>query len=321
MSKSLSLLLLFCSLLSGCHSSANEKKIGIIVPLEHKAMNEIVSGFTETLNKKYSHPIKIKIANALGDLNLQRAIIAQMKNEHYDLIIPIGTVTTQMSAAIIKHQPIVSLAAIYSQKEREQRKACNLAIVHDEISTERILEFIHDVYPKLSHLVLVHSSSDKIFPEVAIAKQIGKKMGIEVKAMMVPTLNELYNISKAIPDNTEAILVLKDHLIVSGINTLQMLTEKRHIPLITSDQGSVESGASFSLSVHERDIGVEGAELALSILSGKKACDLPIVEMTKLVVFINQSVLLKENQSLDPIKKSAYKYHYAIEWAGNREGT
>lgn len=308
------LLLIFCLLLSGCHASTHEKKIGIIVPIEHKALNEIISGFTETLQQLYPDPIKFKIANAQGDMNLQRAIIQQMKDEQYDLIVPIGTVTTQMSLAAIRQQPILSLAAVYSQQDRNQRKNCNIAVVRDEISTEQLLQFIHRVYPQLSHLVLVHSTSDKIYPELAAAKVIGKKLGIEIKTMLAPSLNELYSLANAIPDDAQAILVLKDNLIVSGISTLEMAAEKHHIPLITSDQGSVESGAAFALGVRERDIGMEGAKIARAILFGKSACELPIVDMTHLSVFINKKILIKENQTLLPIEVAAQANKYRVEF-------
>lgn len=304
---------LFASLF-GCHSSTNTKKIGVIVPLEHKAMDEIVAGFTETLRKNYPYPFKYKVANAQGDLNLQRAIISQMKDEQYDLIVPIGTGTTQMSVATIHNQPIVSLAASFSEEERQQKKPCHIAVVHDEISTQQLIEFIHLVYPGMKRIVLIHSASDKVFPEVKEAVTIGKQFGMEINPMMVPTLNELYSIAKAIPAETQGIFVLKDSLIVSGISTLENVAEKRHIPLITSDQGSVQDGAGFALGVHERDIGVEGAKLAAAVLSGKPACSLPIVNMTHLTVFVNKESLAKQLQSLEPIQAAANKLHYKIEW-------
>lgn len=299
--------------INGCDSSSTEKKIGIIVPLEHRAMNAIVDGFVKTLHKQYTQPIKIKVANAQGDINIQRAIIQQMKDEHYDIIVPIGTTTTQMTAATVQHETIVSLAAQYTQKERDERKSCNIAVVHDEISTQQQLEFIHAVYPNVSKMVLIHSPQDKVFSEIIEAMTEGKKLGIEIKPIMINSLNELYTISNSIPDNAQAIYILKDHMIVSGIATLEKLAEKKHIPLITSDQGSVQDGAAFALGVHENDIGVEGAKLTYKILSGSSACELPITEMTKLTVFVNSKSLQKENQNIASIISAAKKFNYEIE--------
>lgn len=309
-------LLLFLSFafLSGCHSeSSATKKVGIIIPIEHKAMNEIVAGFTDTLSKEFPQPIKFKIMNAQGDLNLQRSIIQQMKDEHYDLIVPIGLGPTQMAVAMTHNQPIVSLAATFSEQERSQLKKCNITVVHDEISPQQIIDFVHKTYPKITHLTLIHSASDKIFPDVKIAVTAGKKVGIEIQPMMVPTLSELYSISNALPSGTQGILVLKDNLIVSGISTLSIAAQKKEIPLITSDQGSVQDGAAFALGVHERHIGIAGAKLASAVLGGQPVCSLPIVDMTQLTLFVNKSSLLKEKQSFEILRAAAGQQHYELE--------
>lgn len=304
--------------LVGCHTQSNEKKIGIIVPIQHKAMDDITNGFEETLRAQSKEPLKFKVANAQADLNLQRAIIQQMRDEDYDLIVPIGTDAGAMTASIIQDKPIVSLASSYTEEERIKHKPCHVAVLHDEIPVEKLITFLHQVYPAIKNVVLVHSAAEKIYPDVKTAVKIGNDYGMQIKPMLVSTLNELYTVANAMPDNTQAILVLKDSLIVSGIGTLALQAEKRHIPLITSDQGSVQDGAAFALGVHERDIGVEGAKLAAQILAGKPACSLPIVMMTKLTVFVNPQALGKENQSIAPIEATAKKNNYAVETTGEK---
>ena len=302
---------LFISL-NSCSSSTNEKKkIGIIVPIEHQAMNEIVQAFTQTLSSQSPIPLTFKVANAQGDMNLQRAIISQMKN--YDLVVPIGTAATQMTLSMIRDKPIVSLASMYSDEDRKKQNPCHTVLVHDEIAPRQIIDFIHQVYPNINRIALIHSTSDKIFPDIKDAIQRAKQYNINIKPMMVSNLSELYSTANAIPQNTQAILILKDNLIVSGITTLANTAEKRGIPLIASDQGSVQNGAAFALGVYERDIGIEGAKLASLVLSGKPICSLANVQLKKLMVFINTAALTKEQQSLIPIQSAAAKMQYQIE--------
>lgn len=302
-----------CSLIiAACHNSSNEKKIGVIVPLENKALDEIVAGFTEKLRHEFPAGIKIKIANAQGDMNLQRAIISQMKSEHYDLIAPIGTAATQMSLAMTKQQPIVSLAANYLQEDRAKLEACHLAVVHDEISPRQIVAFIHAVYPDIKQLTLIHSGTEKIYADVKVAIAAGKAFGINIKPKMSPTLNDLYSVANSIPQDSQGILILKDILIASGVNTLARTAERLHIPLIAADQGSVQEGAAFALGVYEKNIGIEGGKLAAKILAGKEACELNIVDMKTLTVFVNKNNLQKENQSVTAIESAAEKNKYTI---------
>lgn len=308
--KAVALLSIF--IISACEPS-NQKKVGVIVPIEHEAMTDIVAGFSDTLHSLYKMPLKIKVVNAEGDINTQRALIQQMKDEHYDIIAPIGLDATQMTVSMVHDQPIVSIASSFSNTDRKKLKPCHVAVVDDEISIDQTINFIHHVYPAMKNMTLIHSASEKIFPEVKTTIDAGKKLGIMITPLMITSLNELYTTANTLPDNTQAIFILKDSLIVSGINTLAQLAEKKHIPLITSDQGSVTESAGFALGVHERDIGEQAAILADSILTGKDACSLPIITMKKLTVFINESALKKENQSVTPIINQANKNHYKVE--------
>lgn len=293
-------------------------KIGIVLPLEHKALQEIVDGFTEELHTLYKHPVEIKIMNAQGDQNLQRAIIEQMRDEHYDLVIPVATGVTQMTASMIHDKPIVGIAADFPQKNRDQLKPCNIVTVHDEIPASLIINFIHATYPKIKQLVLIHSTSDKVYPDVQAAIAAGKANGITVKPIMVATLPDLVSATQSLPDNTQGIFILKDNLIVSGIATVAKAAEDKHIPLITSDEGSVEVAAGFAVGVREKQIGEEGAKLAAAVIAGDSICHIPIVEMKKeSMVFINKAALQKESQNPDAIVAAAKKSDYEVSFVND----
>ena len=312
--------LVFAMMLAGltaCHDQdKNTKVIGIVLPLEHKAMQEIVKGFTETLKQQYHQPVKIVVENAEGDPNLERAILQKMHDNHYDVIVPVGTDATEMAVSMAEGRTVVSLASDLSDQARHQLKDCNVAVVHDEISVEQSLKFIHAVYPNIHELTLVHSAANKVFPEVQAAVAAGKAYGITIHPLMVSSLAELYSVANSIPATSQGIFVLKDSLIVSGIATLAKTASDKHIPLITSDEGSVESGAGFAMGVYESQIGVQGAELASAVLNGSKACDLPIREMRDLTVFVNQSAMQSEGQTLAPITQAATSFTYKIKMVG-----
>jgi putative tryptophan/tyrosine transport system substrate-binding protein len=307
-----SLMLITVLIMAACQKTPSVTKIAIIVPIEHNSMNDIIDGFKQQLLKSVKTPVQFKILNAEGDMNLQRAIIEQVKAENYNLIAPIGLVATQMTARVIHKQPIVSLASSYTQLERQTLSPCNMVSVNDEISSKQILEFIHQSYPSLKRLVLIHSPSDKVFNQLPKVKAAASEFGIEVKALMVNSMSDLYTIAHSIPQDTQGIFVLKDLMVASGIGTLEQVAQARHIPLFTSDQGSVQSGAAIAIGVPEQAIGQEGAKLAAAILNGRHACDLPIVKMQRLTIFINEKSLAKEGQPLAPLQITADRLHYTV---------
>ena len=182
--------LLLVSLLSASIAHA-DTNIGIIVPMEHQAMTEIVNGFETTLSKEYHQPIHFKVQNAQNDQNLQHSIIQQMADAHYDLIVPIATQTSQMTVSMIKNTPIVALAADINDAQRKKMHPCNVAIVDDEISSQQMVNFIHQTYPAMKNIILIHSASEKILPEVADAQAAGEKMGIHIKDITIQNLMDL----------------------------------------------------------------------------------------------------------------------------------
>ena len=285
-------------------------KVGILVPLQHKAMDEIVSGFETTLTQQYSQKIEFEVKNAQSDLNLQRAILQEFKNSNIDMIAPIGTVATQMTLNMIKNKPIISIAALYSEAERDKRSFKNVTGVFDEIDVATQIDYLLKAIPSCHKLTLIHSPSEKVYPAIKKLKHIAKDKGLEVQILMAQSLPDLYTISRRIDKNTDVIFVLKDNLIVSGIRTLAKTAEKLHIPLMTSDQGSVKEGAAFALGVEEQQIGVNAAFLAVQVLKGIPVGDLPLQTMTDYSVFINPKILQKQNLTLEQLENAAKTLGY-----------
>lgn len=294
-------------------AAAPAKKVAILVPAEIQAMTEITQGFETTLQAHYPGPIQFKVANTQGDTNLEHATILALRDQGYDLIAPIGSDATAMTLSLVKNTPVLSLASDLNDAQRQKLKPCNVAVVHDEISSTQQLAFIHQAFPTIKTIVLIHSASDKIFPEVKDAQAAGAKLGLTIKPMMAATLLDLQTVANNLPNDTQAIFILKDMQMVSGIAQLAKMAQNCHIPLISSDDGSVQNGADFALGVHEKQIGINGALLAADILKGKQACSLPISEMRQLTVFINPKAMTRMSVSIQAVQTTAAQLHYPVE--------
>lgn len=283
------------------------------MPAEHQAFDEMVAGFENRIKTLYSKPVQFKVANAQNDKNLMQAIIQQMHDEGFNIIAPISTTTTQMTLSVINDKPVIGMSAMYSEQDRAERHPCNVVCVNDELNADLQMAFIHNLYPNLKVMALVHSSSEKVFADVRNAELSAAKYGITLHKVMIQNLQELYTMANSLPEDTEALFVLKDSTIISGVNTLIKLAHERNIPLITSDDGSVKNGALFALGVHESQIGEESANLAVKILNGRAVCSLPIVKLTKPTVFVNKREFQTNKNAVLPIIKIANKFHYPVE--------
>ena len=280
--------------------------IGIVLPMEHAALNDVVHGFEQQMKSAYNGPVTYSVQNAHGDMNIQRAILQQFEKQNVAIVVPVGTAATQMALVTNKNQPIVSLACLCPTQ------LPNMTGVRDEVNVETQLNFIHQFDSNVKKITLVYSNSEKVFDDVEKTVTVGKQLGIQVQKLMIQALPDLYTVSKAIDKDSNAIFILKDHLIVNGIQTLAREAEKLHIPVITSDEGSIKSGGSFALSVREQSIGEQGALLAAKILQGADVNTLPIENLQALTVFANIPVLTKADVDVEKLEKQAKTAGYGF---------
>ena len=282
-------------------TSSSHKTIGIIVPLQHEAMIQIVSGIKESLADM---DVEIQVKNAHSDPNIMLALIKQMKDQNVDLIMPIGTSASQMTVSHIKNKPILCVAALPDQKQNPL-----VTGVNDEIPRSASISRL----PKLRNIAVIYSASEKIAPEIDALKAYALKSNISLHLSMIQTIVDLPLAVQSIPKDTQALLILKDHLIVSAINILIQEAKKRSIPVIASDEGSVINGASLAIGVREKDIGIESGLIAKKILQGVSPEHIPHKILDdKFVLFLNEKAFTTQKtlgiNDITALKMTIVKY-------------
>ena len=104
-------------------SEDKSMRIGVVLPIEHQALNDIVAGFSETMKDYYGKKVIIKVKNALGDINIQKSIIEQFLAQKVDILVPVTTNTTLMALQLSpSKQTIIHLAANHLGNVPEEKK-------------------------------------------------------------------------------------------------------------------------------------------------------------------------------------------------------
>ncbi|MBS0655833.1 MAG: hypothetical protein JSR46_08660, partial [Verrucomicrobia bacterium] len=229
-----------------------------------------------------------------------------------DIFVPIGTAATQMTLQVVKKGCVVALAAKLPDDIQKQSNIVPTTAVLDELSQETQLEFLKGLLPQLKKFTMVYSGSEKVFDEIETIKEGAKKSSIALQPLMAQNMTELAVCASRIDKSSECIFVLKDHLIVSGIHLLIQQAEKLHIPLITSDEGSVREGAAIALGVTEKQIGSQGAKLAYEILKGMNPKEIPIDSVDTVTIFVNEGACAKQHITQAMIDKVSGQFGYTI---------
>lgn len=287
--------------------------VGILEPVSIPAMKQIVSGFEDTLSKLSVLPIHYVVKDAQNNLQFQRAILQTFKSQGVDLIAPIGTTASQMTISIIRNKPIIGIAAENLISQANKAKNVNVTGVNSHVPPQERIAFIHQALPSIKKITLIYSPDDRIFAQVKQFVAEAKNYHLEIQPLMVSQLSDLYTIGHSISSDSQAIFILKDELIVSGLNTLLQQARLKHIPIISSDDGSVEKGAAFALGVSEYQTGAAAGKIASSILSGKPASQIKVHLLKQYDVFVNKNVLSQMHIDLSHLKSVAEQLHYPVQ--------
>lgn len=290
-----------------CFAFATDGKIAIIVPMQHRAMDEIVRGIRDQLKTSIDND-KIVVFNAMGDTNNMHTIINQIAhNPQYEAIMPIGTNATYLAIAATEDKHIISLASIIDEQTRQKLIIDghdNITSIYDEIMADDILKFISAI--KKSNLLLIFSNDERIMNQVKQIEEIQNRYNVIIHKFNVSNATDIYAISSAM-SNIDCILFLKDHLVVSMVNVITSIAHEGNIPVIASDEGSTINGVDIGFGVDEYEIGLVGAEILQEILNGKKSVDIPVRVLRDIKIFYNPNGKIHLDELQDISKNLGYK--------------
>jgi putative ABC transport system substrate-binding protein len=291
-------------------STKTNNTIGIVIPLTHPALQKIVDGFCKKMNQLSGNAYSFMVRDAHGDQAVQQpAIIDDMIDRNATLLVSIGTLCTQMAVQKTNHIPIIGLA---SSRDSTSQSA-NAYSLTDEISATHHCSFIQSLIPAIDKIALIATQSEKTIPEIERFRTVAMNAGISIQIIYIQNTSELYLATHSIDADAQAIFILKDHAVVSGITTIIQYAEENQIPVIASDEGSVEQGASCALGVQESSIGEEGAQLAFELLSTGSLDKEKINDMTNLSVFVNTRHAKAQNLNLARVKTFCAQMNYPLE--------
>lgn len=310
------MLILFSLLLVafGFHFLTKEKnetiKVGVLAPMQHKAMDDIAAGFKEEMHKHFNKEVELHFENASGDKILLSAILNKFKRQKYDYIAAIGTETTLQALNAIPDHPIVGLDI---SQDFSKKSIANLASVFGPLDLPNV-ELMQGVIPGIKKFTLIFSTSDKNYKEAELIQEKAKKANLKAQLILVDTLADLYSLDQKIQRDSEAVFILKDHLCVSGAPTIAQVCEKLNIPFFSSDEGSVQAGALAALSNTEADVGRQGAILVRDMIRGTKVSEIQPQYIKRFTLFINKQKNEQAKGSLSSLEDYASSHNFNVQY-------
>ncbi len=299
---------LLLTLVSCTKQDDNKIAIAILTPVTHPSLEQIEKGFKETLEMQHPGLYRFVTYNAQGNKTLMRSEIEEIAQKNYALVFTLGTSASQMTAEVFskkgKQTPIVFTCVNdpvgFQIVSSEQSPGGNITGIKEMLHFNDELSALLEYKPSIRHVVLVYNPAEPgLQKDQKEVEQILNQRGISLETVETFQTNEiLAKVSPFMPQ-ADALIVLKDNTVVSGLDTLVKLCNRYHIPLMASDLDSPNRGAAFGYGVYEIDFGIEGARKALQILAdGIHPGAIPVTPVSEFTLRINAEAAKRQGIEL-----------------------
>lgn len=258
-------------------------EIGVVNYVSHPALDAVQQGFIDGLAEagyKDGEKISLDLQNAQADQSTLTAIANQFAQQGKDLVLAIATPSGQAMAQVITDKPILfgavtdpvaaDLVADWDAPGGNITGASDLNPVADQ------LKLLLEIAPDVKTVGIVYSSGE-INAEVQVeaAEKAATELGLTIEKAAVTNSAEVQQAAQSL--DVDALYVPTDNNVVAGIEALIQVAEQKKIPVIASDEGSVERGSVASLTVNYSQQGFDLAEMAVDIFeNGADPATMPV---------------------------------------------
>ncbi len=271
--------------MSGCAEEA-EIKIGLTQFGTHPAADAGRQGFIQALTDAgyvEGEDVDYDFQNPEFDATLEQTIAARFVDEGVDLIFSFGTSITQqcVNAAEGTDIPVVFCsitdpvaAGIVSSWTHPGE---NVTGTSDMIEVDSTVDLILQIIPDLDTLGTVYNAGEvNSVVLVEALNEVCDGLGIAVEERTVVTSADIQLAAQSLVGEVDAIWVGTDNTVVSGLEALIQVCEDNTIPLFPSDDPSIERGGIACLGFDYYDVGYQTGEMAVRILEGTPASEIPV---------------------------------------------
>ncbi len=226
-----------------------------------------------------------------------------------DVIVTITTPTSQAAVAATKDIPIVFSTVTDPLKAKLvtaiKHPGGNATGISDLVPTERQLNVVKEIVPKLKTLGLVYDPSlPNAVSTVESIKAVAPKMGFTTVEAPAMGLNNVPSAGQSLVGKVDAIFVPNDTTVYAAFEALVKVCQDAKVPLFTAERRSVQRGAIATVGFDFKQIGVRTADMVDKVLKGTKPGDIDVEFMDQvpgaLALYINKAAAEKMGVTISP---------------------
>lgn len=303
----LMMMIMFLTII-GVQSVAQEGKkfkIGISQFAEHPALDDVRKGFEDEL-KSLGVNTDITYKNSQGDTGVAGVIAQKFVSDKSDLIFGIATVSAQAAKQSTDNIPVLFSAVtdpVNSQLVKTMDKVGgNVTGTTDATPMEKQLGLFQKINPKIKKVGIIYNTSESNSEiQVANAKEIGAKLGLEIRAVGVNNINDIPQAVNSMISKVDGFYTITDNIVASAINLISMAANERGMVTVGAEEAHVKGGILLTDGLSYYELGRQTGRMAKEILvDGKKPEDMPVETLVNTTKVVNEKTMknLKLNKEL-----------------------
>ena len=275
-------------------------KIGITQIATHPSLDLVKQGF-----KKAFEDAGIKAEfdekNAEGTIANATLIANGYKSDKKNLVLGIGTPSAQALVNTITDMPVLFSAVT----DPESAKLLNKNVTGTSDRLDNVgeqLDLLLKLKPEVKKIAVLYNPSEQ--NSVVQVKEIeakAKEKNLAVMLQGVSSLSELPQATKNALIESDALYLPTDNLVVSGIKLITSEAKSAKKPVVSSENSSVEAGALFTMGLDYFELGKRTGEMAIEILKGKPAEQIPYELSKKMTLYVNETTAIELGLDLKKI--------------------
>lgn len=263
---------------------ADEKgrTIGVLLPLEHQALNAAYEGFRQALNDKGLDDITYDLQNAQGDTSNLSTIADRFVSKNYDMILAIGTDSAQTVAAKTETIPILATAVTSYMAagliETEEAPGVNITGTSDMNPVKAQIALLKELIPQVETIGLVYNSSEEnSVLQINLAKEEIEAMGLRYAEATVTNTSEVQQAVQSLVRKADALYIPTDNTLASAMPTVYGVTSQKGIATVCGESNMVMEGGFATLGINYYDLGYQTGLMAYEVLcNGADPAQMPI---------------------------------------------
>ena len=284
---------------SESESAPGEKAVtvGLIQLVEHPSLDEIRTAIEAQLNAKAAEnglAVTINYQNAQNDMTTINTICQQFVADGVDLIIAIATPAAQGAAAAVAGTDIPVIFSAVTDPvaaelvESNDAPGGNITGTSDAIPVEKIFELAAELTPEAKSFGLIYNTSEVNSQSVIEqATAYLDAQGIEYTEGAVTSTGDVQTAAQNLLSKCDAVFAPIDNTVATAMTVLADEAIQAGKPVYVAADSMVNDGGLATVGVNYTNLGTQTADMALKVLTGTPAGEIPVEVLKDNAVVVN----------------------------------